>query len=98
MRLISGYQMTAKLKVTPWKPNNVKSSAGANIKAMKLFKVYTEAGVSAHKDEIESRPELMRLLGDVPRNQFDIVVVHTLDRWARKLKNQIHALDILAKE
>ena len=40
----------------------------------------------------------MKLLGDVPSKQFDIVVVHTLDRWARKLKNQIHALDILAKK
>ena len=62
-----------------------------------LIKTYTEAGVSAHTDQIEKRPELLRLLQDAEQKEFDIVVVHTLDRWARKLSIQIQALTHLAK-
>ncbi len=62
-----------------------------------LFKEYTEAGVSAHTDEIEKRPELLRLLQDAEQGEFDIVVVHTLDRLARKLSIQMQALSRLAK-
>lgn len=62
-----------------------------------LLKEYREAGVSAHTDEIQKRPELLRLLADAERGEFDIVVVHTLDRLARKLSIQMQALGRLAK-
>ncbi len=62
-----------------------------------LIKEYTEAGVSAHTDEIEKRPELLRLLQDAERGEFDIVVVHTLDRLARKLSIQMQVLSRLAR-
>ena len=62
-----------------------------------LLKEYKEAGVSAHTDEIEKRPELLRLLQDAERGEFDIVVVHTLDRLARKLSIQMQALSRLAR-
>jgi len=62
-----------------------------------LLKEYKEAGVSAHTDEIEKRPELLRLLQDAERGEFDVVVVHTLDRLARKLSIQMQALSRLAK-
>ncbi len=60
-------------------------------------KEYEGAGVSAHTDEIEKRPELLRLLADAERGEFDVVVVHTLDRLARKLSIQMQALARLAK-
>ena len=47
-----------------------------------LALIYSDAGVSAHTDNMEKRPELMRLLHDARQGKFDIVVVHTLDRWA----------------
>lgn len=62
-----------------------------------LLKEYKEAGVSAHTDEIEKRPELLRLLEDAEHGDFDIVVVHTLDRLARKLSIQMQALSRLAR-
>jgi site-specific DNA recombinase len=62
-----------------------------------LLKEYKEAGVSAHTDEIEKRPELLRLLEDADSGEFDIVVVHTLDRLARKLSIQMQALSRLAR-
>jgi len=62
-----------------------------------LLKEYKEAGVSAHADEIEKRPELLRLLRDAEHGEFDVVVVHTLDRLARKLSIQMQALSRLAR-
>ncbi len=62
-----------------------------------LLKEYKEAGVSAHTDEIEKRPELLRLLRDAEHGEFDVVVVHTLDRLARKLSIQMQALARLAR-
>ncbi|MFQ6029037.1 MAG: recombinase family protein [Dehalococcoidia bacterium] len=47
---------------------------------------YREEGRSAHSDSIAKRPVFRQLLEDAARGQFDVVVVHTLDRWARNLK------------
>ncbi len=46
-------------------------------------KVYREEGKSAHVDTISKRPVFKQLLEDAARGEFDVVVVHTLDRWAR---------------
>jgi site-specific DNA recombinase len=62
-----------------------------------LIKVYVEAGVTAHSDRIERRPQLAQLLKEAEQNQFDIVLVHSLCRWARRLRIQITALEILSK-
>ena len=53
---------------------------------------YADEGVSAHGEEIASRPQLVRLLDDAAAAAFDIVVVHTLDRWARNVGVQRQAL------
>ena len=57
-----------------------------------LVLVYADEGVSARTDLIEKRPELVRLLEDARLQKFDIVVVHTLDRWARNIGVQRQAL------
>ena len=51
--------------------------------------------MSAHTDRISKRPELSRLIDHAEQHQFDIVVVHTLDRWARNMRVQTEALQIL---
>ena len=61
----------------------------------KLIRIYADEGESAHTGEISKRPELKRLLEDAKQRQFDIVVVHTLDRWARNMRVQVEALQIL---
>ena len=61
----------------------------------KLTRIYSDEGVSAHTDKISRRPELQRLLNDAKQRPFDIVVVHTLDRWARNMRVQTEALQIL---
>ncbi len=43
-------------------------------------KVYREEGRSAHVEAIARRPEFKRLLEDAAKGQFDVVVIHSLDR------------------
>jgi site-specific DNA recombinase len=62
-----------------------------------LINIYTEAGVTAHCDQINKRPELVQLLQDAKHMKFDIVLVHKLDRWARYLEIQKETLKILFK-
>ena len=56
--------------------------------------VYREEGRSAHSESIKHRPQLQQLLIDADNGEFDVVVVHTLDRWSRNLKV---ALDLMGQ-
>ena len=60
-----------------------------------LVQIYVDAGVSAHTDKLSKRAELTRSLNDAERGQFDVVVVHTLDRWARNMRVHVEALQYL---
>ncbi|MFQ6028514.1 MAG: recombinase family protein, partial [Dehalococcoidia bacterium] len=60
------------------------------------IRVYREEGKSAHSDSIRKRPVLRQLLEDSGRDEFDVVVVHTLDRWARNQRVQLESLAILS--
>jgi site-specific DNA recombinase len=60
-----------------------------------MIKVYREEGKSAHVDAINKRPIFRQLLDDAAKRQFDIVIVHTLDRWARNMRISLEALRIL---
>ena len=62
-----------------------------------LVEVFTDAGVSAYTDRIERRPEFARLLDAAEAGSFDIVVVHTLDRWARNSAVLAESLQRLGK-
>lgn len=62
-----------------------------------LFREYREVGVCVHTGGIEKQSELLRLLNDAERGEFDIVVVHTFDRLARKISIQLQALNRLTK-
>jgi DNA invertase Pin-like site-specific DNA recombinase len=59
--------------------------------------VYREEGKSAHVDAIAKRPVFRQLLEDASKHQFDVIVIHTLDRWSRNMKVTIESLSILAK-
>ena len=62
-----------------------------------LAKVYADEGVSAHTDRIEARPQLVALLEDATRHEFEVVIVHTIDRWARNVGVQRQALQQLGQ-
>lgn len=62
-----------------------------------LVKIYREEGKSAHVETINQRPVFRQLLENATRHEFDVVVVHTLDRWSRNLKITLDSLSILGK-
>ena len=66
-------------------------------KGWEAVRIYREEGKSAHVEAIARRPVFRQLLDDAAKGQFDIVVVHTLDRWSRNLKVTMESLSILGK-
>jgi len=60
-------------------------------------RTYQEEGRSAHVEAIARRPVFRQLLEDASKNDFDVVVVHTLDRWSRNLKVTLETISILGK-
>lgn len=60
-------------------------------------KVYREEGRSAHVEAISKRPVFHQLLDDAAKGQFDVIVVHTLDRWARNQRVMLESMSLLAK-
>ena len=61
------------------------------------LRVYREEGKSAHTDCIRKRPAFRQLLEDAGKGEFDVVVVHTLDRWARNLRVMLEGFGILGR-
>ena len=59
------------------------------------MRIYADEGVSAHTEKIEKRPQLMALLEGARRGEFDVVIVHTIDRWSRNVGVQRQALQQL---
>ncbi|MET0039600.1 MAG: recombinase family protein, partial [Dehalococcoides mccartyi] len=60
-------------------------------------RIYREEGKSAHVDSIHKRPVFRKLLEDAAKNEFEIVVVHTLDRWSRNLTVTLESLKLLGR-
>ena len=60
------------------------------------LRVYREEGASAHSESIKKRPVFRQLMEDAKKGEFDIVVVHTLDRWSRNLRVTLESLANLA--
>jgi site-specific DNA recombinase len=58
--------------------------------------IYKEEGKSARSDAIEKRPQFRRLLEDCGRGAFNVVVVHSLDRWSRNLRVTLESFKQLA--
>ena len=65
-------------------------------KGWEPLRVYREEGRSAHTDSIGKRPVFRQLLDDATQTRFDVVVVHTLDRWSRNLRVTLESLANLA--
>ncbi len=70
---VAGYSLEAQLRAI---------QDYCRTQGLELVSTYREEGKSAHTDSIKMRPRLRQLLDDCPKAQFDVVVVHTIDRWA----------------
>jgi site-specific DNA recombinase len=61
------------------------------------IKVYREEGKSAHVEAISRRPIFRQLLDDTSKGLFDVIVVHTLDRWSRNQRVMLESMAFLGK-
>ncbi len=61
-----------------------------------LVRIYREEGKSARSESIKKRPMFRQLMEDAKKDEFDIVIVHTLDRWSRNLRVTLESLANLA--
>ena len=59
--------------------------------------LYSEEGVSGRWDSAEKRPQFRNLLRDCEKGMFDVVVVHSLDRWSRNLRVTLESFKHLAE-
>ncbi|MGD0511244.1 MAG: recombinase family protein, partial [Candidatus Micrarchaeaceae archaeon] len=66
-------------------------------RSWEAVRIYREEGRSAHFDAIARRPIFRQLLDDAAKQEFDIVIVHTLDRWSRNLRVTLESLKTLSK-
>jgi len=62
----------------------------AEVRGWRLVDSYLDLGISGSKDK---RPELDRLMADVHRRKFDVVVVWKFDRFARSVSHLLRALE-----
>jgi site-specific DNA recombinase len=51
-----------------------------------IYKEYLEEGRSAHTDDIRKRPVFKDAIGDALAGKYDVLVVHKIDRFSRKLR------------
>ena len=61
-----------------------------------LVRVYREEGKSARSESIKKRPMFRQLMEDMKKGEFEIVIVHTIDRWSRNLRVTLESLANLA--
>lgn len=57
-----------------------------------IIDIYSDSALSGKSDD---RPALQRLLRDSAKNLFDAVIVYSIDRFGRNLKQSIDNSDII---
>lgn len=65
-------------------------------KGWQLVQLFSEEGISAHSDSIEKRPQFRRLLEGCKKAEYEVVLVHSLDRWSRNLRVTLESFKLLA--
>src|SRR5438067_13586168 len=58
---------------------------------------YADEGLSAHTDNLAKRPDFARMLADAEAGRLDVVVVHKMDRFARRLRTALECLERLGR-
>jgi len=66
--------------------------AFAQGKGMEVVHIYQDAGISGTRSD---RPALEQLLHDAEQGKFDVVIVHSIDRFYRDLQGLLKALNHL---
>lgn len=61
------------------------------------YREYLELGRSAHTDDIRKRPMFKEAIDDALAGKYDVLVVHKIDRFSRKLKITLEYFEKLGK-
>jgi site-specific DNA recombinase len=69
----------------------------AKDKQWDIYREYIDEGKSARTDNINKRPAFKEMIADALAGQFDVLVVHKLDRFARNLRITLEYFDKLSK-
>ena len=79
-------------------------SLGAQCRAFKTFvevegwttyREYIEEGRSAHTDNVSKRPVFLEAIEDALAGKYDVLVVHKIDRFSRRLRITLEYVDKL---
>ena len=62
-----------------------------------VFQEYLEEGRSAHTDDIRKRPVFKQAIDDALAGRYDVLVVHKIDRFSRKLRVTLEYFEKLGK-
>jgi len=61
------------------------------------YKEYIEEGRSAHNDNVRKRPVFQEAIEDALAGKFDVLVVHKIDRFSRKLRITLEYFEKLGR-
>lgn len=70
----------------------------AEVQGWHIEEVYADEGLSAFKDRIEDRPQLQHMLEAVKARHIDAVIVHKLDRFFRRARLLIEAVESFERQ
>ena len=62
-----------------------------------IYREYVEEGRSAHTDDVRKRPVFLQAIEDALAGKYDVLVVHKIDRFSRKLKVTLEYFEKLGK-
>ncbi len=62
-----------------------------------IYKEYMEEGRSAHTDDVRKRPVFKEAIDDALAGNYDVLVVHKIDRFSRKLRITLEYFEKLGK-
>lgn len=66
-------------------------------RSWEMFKEYSDEDISARYEDTSRRPGFMAILEDARLGKFDVLVVHKLDRFSRRLIVTLAAMEELRK-
>ena len=62
-----------------------------------VYREYLEEGRSAHTDDVRKRPVFMEAINEALARKYDVLVVHKIDRFSRKLRITLEYFEKLGK-
>ncbi|MDO8749769.1 MAG: recombinase family protein [Dehalococcoidia bacterium] len=62
-----------------------------------VYKEYCEEGRSAHTDDVRRRPVFRQAIDEALSGEYDVLVVHKIDRFSRRLRITLEYFDKLGK-